>query len=529
MKSFKTNTFTLFLLAALSPLLFWLAWPPQYLFVLAFVAFIPLLFIEEHFYNTQQSVAKYFGFIYLSLLLWNIATTWWIWNAAQWGSLPAFLLNSLLMCVPWLLYHKTRNQLGQTPALIMLIAAWLAWEYFHLRWQLTWPWLTLGNVFAMYPPIIQWYEYTGHLGGSLWVLAVNVLLFIAIKKSIATQWKLAFFFRAAATVLVPIIFSLFIYFTYQEQGEKVNVTVVQPNVDPYAEKFDYSFYTTIWNKLKNLSTTKSQANTKFIVWPETSLPGNIWLNRLNESKALKIIDTLMQSMPQATLITGVDAYELFDSKKTVTARKFRSGECCFDAYNAAFQIDTSGVKEVYIKSKLVPGVERMPYPQIFGFLENFAIDLGGTSGSLATQANREVFTVNNLKVAPVICYESVFGEYVTDYINQGAQAIFIVTNDAWWGNTDGHKQHLYYASMRAIENRKSIARSANTGISCFINQRGDIQQATTYGTTTAINQDVFFNSKKTIYTYLGDFIGVLAILFTLFYLVFPFMHKRKRL
>ena len=120
----------------------------------------------------------------------------------------------------------------------------------------------------------------------------------------------------------------------------------------------------------------------------------------------------------------------------------------------------------------------MPFPAIFGLLDDFAIDLGGTAGSLGMQAHPSVFRSGKITAAPVVCYESVYGDYVREYINQGANIICIMTNDGWWEDTPGYRQHCQYARLRAIEERRSIARSANTGISCFIDQRGEIHQAT---------------------------------------------------
>ena len=122
----------------------------------------------------------------------------------------------------------------------------------------------------------------------------------------------------------------------------------------------------------------------------------------------------------------------------------------------------------------------MPFASILKPLEKFALDMGGSIGSLGVQEESSVFesSIHDIVVAPVICYESIYGEYVSSYILKGAQLIFIMTNDGWWEDTPGYHQLLAYARLRAIENRRSIARSANTGISCFINQRGDILQRT---------------------------------------------------
>ena len=108
-------------------------------------------------------------------------------------------------------------------------------------------------------------------------------------------------------------------------------------------------------------------------------------------------------------------------------------------------------------------------------------------------------------MAPVICYESVYGEYSTGYIKKGAQAIFIMTNDGWWDNTAGHRQHLYFASLRAIEARRAIARSANTGISAFVNQRGDILQPTRYDEPIAIKTQYSFQRRHYLLCAMGRY------------------------
>lgn len=509
-------------------ILFWLAWPPNLIFPLVFIAFVPLLICFHHHYfsSNSNSILRFSFVIYLSMLIWNLLTTWWIWNAAKWGSIPAFTLNALLMTIPWLLAFITAKKSSFKQGYFSLPIFWLAFEHIHLQWELTWPWLTLGNSLAAFPMLFQWYEFTGHLGGSLWIWAVNLALFYAIflnetSNNFFQKFKISFLL-----IFLPILISITLYYTYEENGKPVNVTVVQPNIDPYNEKFSFAYFEDQWNKFISLSLLLSTPVTRFVVWPETAIPGHIWKHKLEDSKALKRIDTLLHQLPQAQLIAGAAFYELYEHKKSATSRYFQDGACCYDAYNTALQLDTSGCINLYHKSKLVPGVERMPYPQIFGFLEKFSMDLGGTSGSLATQDERTIFeTKDGLKLGVAICYESVFGDFMTGYSRAGAQAIFIITNDAWWYDTPGYQQHLVYASLRAVELRKSIARSANTGISCFINQRGNIQQATKYETATAINQAILFNSSITFYAKYGDIIGRIALFISLYLLLLPWIKK----
>ncbi len=128
------------------------------------------------------------------------------------------------------------------------------------------------------------------------------------------------------------------------------------------------------------------------------------------------------------------------------------------------------------------------------------------------QDDREVFAVpgSSILAAPVICYESVYGAYVGDYVKNGANLLCIITNDGWWDDSPGYRQHLSYARLRAIEHRRDIARSANTGISGFINQRGEIVQSSTWWREAVLKQEVSLNEQKTLYTLMGDYIYATA-------------------
>jgi len=213
------------------------------------------------------------------------------------------------------------------------------------------------------------------------------------------------------------------------------------------------------------------------------------------------------------------------------ARYHEGGKFYYDHFNTVFYLDSTENIQIHHKSKLTPGVEYMPSGGIFSFLENFAIDLGGTVGSLGISENPGPFIMDeNIKIASIICYESIFGEYCTDFVKQGADMFIIITNDGWWGNTPGHRQHLLFTSLRAIETRRSMGRSANTGISCFTNQRGDIFQATKYWERDVIKQELNLNDKITFYTRFGDYFGrvsaFLSVIFILLSVVFGIRRKK---
>lgn len=510
--------------------MFWLSWPVKPLGILLHLAFIPLLFIEQHLSQSQSAKKglKFFGYCYLSFLVWNAGTTWWIYNATEWGGIFAIVANALLMCIPMLFFFYTKRTAGEWVGYFSFPIYWITFEYIHLNWDLTWPWLTLGNGFSSLHQIVQWYEYTGHLGGSLWVLIGNVLLFLAIRKSLKIKLLTVF----SLWIVLPVAFSLYRYFSYQTNGILEEVVVVQPNIDSYEEKFPggsrFIPYDEQLKRLMQLSEKKITPKTRFVLWPETALPWGYFEHELSEYEDIKTLVAFVRKHPQITLITGLDTYMIYEKNPSETAR-YSKEIGYYDAFNAALCVNNSGALHIYHKSKLVPGVEGIP-----PILNKLTIDLGGIAGGLGKQKERTVFfDKEKTGAAPVICYESVYGDFVSEYVRKGAEFIAIITNDGWWGNTPGHRQHLNLARLRCIETRKPIARSANTGISGFFNARGDITEQSLYGVQDVIRKKILANKKITFFVLYGDFIGKIAVSLTFLCLVIIigsiFIKKSKRM
>lgn len=508
------------LLSIVSGLLLWLSWPTISFTFLIFFALVPLFIAEDNFNGKG-----FFRYAFLAFLVWNTLTIYWIWHASAFGAIFAILLGTSLMALPWMFYRFTKQFFGEKIGLFSFVVYWLGYEYLHQEWQFSFPWLTLGNAFADYHTWVQWYEYTGVFGGSLWVLLANIFIYQVIKhrSELAKGDKiyLAKRLAVAAIIFLPILLSKIMYATYVEENNPVNVVVVQPNIDPYTDKFDNLPPEVQLEQLIRLSDSVGQANTEYFIWPETAIVRDINEDQLNSDYNIVLIQQFIERFKNASVITGATTYKTYTEKASSTARFYSNGACCYDIFNTALQIDNEAEIQVYHKSKLVAGVEQIPYVSIFGFLSRFSIDLGGSLGSLGTQKDRGVFyTKNGIGAAPVICYESVFGEFVTGYVKNGAQFITIITNDGWWKNTPGYKHHQEYAKLRAIETRRSIARSANTGISSFINQRGDVLQQSQWDEAVALKGDINLNDKITFYTRFGDFIpktaSVLAVLFMAF-------------
>ncbi|MDQ3111744.1 MAG: apolipoprotein N-acyltransferase [Bacteroidota bacterium] len=528
----------LFLFTFLSAALLTAAWPPWGFTPLLFIAFIPLFYVQHIISGDNRLRARHlFVYGFIGFATWNALTTWWIFYASGFGAVMAVLVNTVLMSSVLLIFHKIKRVLPERLGTFVFIPLWITFEYIHHSWDISWPWLTLGNAFGNSYKLIQWYEFTGTFGGSFWVLIVNVLLFEIMKhrNTLLRPMKVRLIYISSAFIIlsVPVICSLVRYHTIDLEANRknsINVVVVQPNIDPY-KKFDIDFRATTESMLA-LAESKIDSTTDYVVFPETSLVESIWEKRWPFTWTGQRIKIFLKNYPKLKFVSGASTgYEyLPGEERSATTRKFEHEDIYFESYNTALQTDCTGTVAFYHKSKLVPGVEKMPFPEVLGFLEDFAIDLGGTSGSLGMQKERTVFVSSSGtgKVAPVICYESIYGDYVGQYIRNGAEFIFIVTNDGWWQDTPGYKQHLVYGRLRAIETRKSIARSANTGISCFVNKRGDIDQPQPWNTAVAIKQTLTSNEGMTFYTRHGDLIAIAMLWLSIAAVLFSFFKFVKR-
>lgn len=515
---------SLYFFVILSSLLLTLPWYQQFSGVIILIAFIPLLIIEDYIYQTRQKNKSIvlFGYAALTFGIWNIFTTYWIHNAALVGVIAAVLVNTFLMSVTFWMFHYTKRKLGTKFGQFALIVYWIGFEYTYLNIEISWPWLNLGNALAKDIQLIQWYEYTGTLGGTLWILLSNLLLFNLIQsflKHKATKQFIALLITYVVLIISPIITSLVIFNNYTETGKEYNIVVIQPNIDPYNDKFGgLSPYQQL-NIILNLADSLTDKNTDYVIAPETALDNNLWINDLENNYSIQAIRNFVNKWASVNFVIGIDAYKKYmpGEKLSNTVRYADQAGFYYDVYNSAIQIDTTNYIPVYHKSKLVVGVEKMPYPKLFNMLGDVILDLGGTTGSRGSQDYRGTFkhTTDLTRIAPVICYESVYGEFVTDYIKNGANFIFVITNDGWWGDTPGYKQHLNYSQLRAIETRRSIARSANTGISAFINQKGQILQQTGWWVPAVIKNTIMANKKITFYVRFGDYIGRIAGFFAL--------------
>lgn len=524
-----------YLLALLSGLLLAFSWPTFGLPIILFFGFVPLLIAEKTIRSGKNKYANFHTFFssYIAFFIWNIITTWWIWNSTKAGAVFAILVNTLLMTIVFQLYHILAKRKPQRFSLIFIVAIWIAFEKFHLNWDFSWPWLNLGNAFSDYPQWIQWYEYTGVFGGSLWVWIVNIITFIAIDNFIKNLDRKLFIKKlilSASLIVLGIFTSLYIYNTYKEQGEELSAITLQPNTDPYTEKYHQS-HEKIADELLELTQSKISKDVDFVLAPETVFSNTVTLEQFQNTKSYSILSDFYYNYPETSFLTGISLYKVFQNKPlSPTGNHFRNTKTAwYESYNAALFISNNKPVEKYYKSKLVVGVEHFPFRSVLRpIMGEIMIDLGGSTSTLTPQESPSVFTHPNGKfsAAPIICYESIYGEYVGEYVKRGANFLAIITNDSWWGRTQGHKQLLSYARLRAIEHRRAIARSANSGISSFIDQKGSVISRLDYETKGALKEIIKANNELTFYSKYGDYIARIAAFVAVLFLLIGLFAKK---
>lgn len=506
-------------LLVLSAVLMSLPWLVPHLGFTALFGLVPLLLMD--YIATRDGVKRFWLWHYGTFVLWNAITTFWVCNATVGGGIFAVTANALQMSVLFGLFRLSKKRLRGSQAYIFLAAMWIAWERWYLQSaEISWPWLVLGNAFAQSTHDIQWYEFTGTLGGSLWVWVSNLGIFGVLVALSEGRWVhrpkpgIAALTALALVLLCPPVISRVIYHRYQEVSEdKLNVLVAQPNFDPY-QKFQ--------------SMTQAQQNAIIIDQFEHALPegpvllltpetftSDILCGYYENSATWRRFYGFLQEHPQAEILFGASAYERIESqdRPSYTARRLGDG-LWVESHNSALMLDHTGRTEIFHKSKLVVGTELTPYPRFFTRIDDM---LGGVMARCSGQDEISLVhfvaygddsqPVRTLPIGSAICYESIYGEYCTGYVRKGAGALAVITNDAWWGDTPGYRQHFSYSRLRAIETRRDIARCGNTGISAFIDQRGDVVSRTQWWQQQTLNGVLNINYAQTFFVRNGDIVG----------------------
>ena len=490
--------------------------------LIALVALVPLLCMER--IASQLGKKRIWIYHYSAFVLWNAFTTFWVCNATVGGGLFAIFANAFQMSLIFGLFRLSKRKFSGALPYIFLALTWIAWERFYFDAEISWPWLVLGNSFARTIWAVQWYEFTGTLGGSLWIWACNLGIFGLLVSLSDGSWS-GFNIKAKAASCIGLL-TLFIlppvasgaigkqYENAMEADESLEVLIIQPNIDPY-NKFqamtqDQQNALLEGMMAKELAPRKADScSTPLLVVAPETFTGDIVCGDYPRSRTWRRMTSFLEDYPGVNLLFGASSYDYIyaDKAPSYTARHIREG-LWLEAHNSALMTDGTARTEIFHKSKLVVAVEHTPYPAIFCKIDDL---LGGVMGRCVGQDEISLLHVKageaEIPVGCAVCYESVFGEYYTDYIRKGARAMTIITNEAWWGDTPGYRQHLSYASLRAIETRRAIARCANTGISAIVSPSGKILKPTPWWEQASIKSDIPLRDDLTFFVSHGDIIG----------------------
>lgn len=499
----------------------------------ALFGLVPLLCAEKIATDTRQ---KFFWLqYYLCFTVWNFITTFWVCNATIGGGIFAATANALQMAVVFGVFRiSKKHYMGALPY-IFLMCAWIAWErYYFTTAQISWPWLVFGNAFARSIRCIQWYEYTGTLGGSLWVWATNLSIF-GMMSALAdgrffVKWnpiaKIASIIGTAVVFIAPFIWSAVIWSRYEEKENPLDFLIVQPNFDPYTkfESMTQAAQNQVLMDMVDEALSGGQSDEPLVILAPETFTSDIITNDITGSKSWQSYLSMLQDHRNANLMFGASSWEYIESRyaPSYTARKTGTDGLWYESHNSALMMNCTGETSIFHKSKLVVGTELMPYPKFFSKVDK---KLGGVMAHCIGQPEISLLNYHSedgkteIPLGCAVCYESIYGEYCTGYVQKGAQAMAVITNDAWWGNTPGYRQHCSYSSLRAIETRRSIARCANTGISCFIDQKGRIVEKSQWWERQTLRGSINLNDRYTWFVIHGDIIGrISTFLFLLLFL-----------
>lgn len=532
-------------LLILSGILFGISFPPFGLFggFAAFFALVPLLIALEDTTRLRNAFTR--G--YLAMFALTLIATYWVGGWKGEGSVDPFLMiagialdfiHPLFLIVPILLYDLTRRRFGGIAALIALPVYWIGFEYWHSTGDFAFPWLSLYNTQTYNTAYIQFIEFTGSYGLSLVILAINILLYIVIRfnvifgKPIAAATtgtgikkyaRLKFISVIVLLIVLPYIYGVIkLSETSVKSGRSLTITIIQPNINPWdkwstgTEAITDSMFRATRNALK-----ESRLNSDLILWPETAITYPITLPW--KKNDLRNLYRFVEEIGKPVLTGIPDREEYFKDRDFIPddAKKTSDPMLFHREWNSAmlFGKDMSGnfYYERYHKQKLVPFGEKVPLVETLPFLGDL-FQWGVGIGSWNHGEGFEIFKMpfkgrlvtapDTAKICTMICYESVYPDYVREFVKRGAELLTVITNDGWYGKSSGPYQHNRFAILRAVENRRWVARSANTGISSVIDDRGRILEERPLFESASITKNIPLLSERTLYTTLGDFIAI---------------------
>jgi apolipoprotein N-acyltransferase len=413
--------------------------------IFIFVLFIPLFI----FLTSCKGFLTHF-LILLSFFLFNIIGSFWLYKINQETGLLIWFSNSLiayLFILPSLIFVK--NKSIQPLFFISLI---LLFEQVHHIWDLNWPWLTLGNTIGDFPVLIQWYKYTGNIGGSLWILLINYLFY---KLFANCTKKVIFIF--SFIVYIPLFLSIYLY-NKKESVAKNHISLIGllPNSDcRYSPISNDVLIDSLF--IPNIC---DSAKPKLYILPENMIDDDIWWEKPNDSR---IINKIRKKIKSNSCIFGSTISS--GALQGLNNYSYSSYQMPYSKFNTAICIDSTSTVNVHVKRKLIPKEEYYPFE--YG-KKYFSSDF------LSKGADYNNFTINESKITSLICYESLFGQETANFVKKGSEAILILSNEQLFPFIEALSFYKKICSIRAIENNRYVAKFSNIGFSGVFDTKGDV-------------------------------------------------------
>jgi apolipoprotein N-acyltransferase len=521
------------LLALTSGLLLGLPWSVPALFFVVFLAWLPLLLLEEKV-RFQTNAYAIFNYAFVSFLLWNILGTWWIAKVQFVGAILIILANALLQALVFWLASRIRTIL-KIPLLFPFLLIWMGYEHFHLAWDLAWPWLNLGNALATAPQLIQWYEYTGVRGGTLWIILTNFALLrvYCTYREIDQGSIVPIGAMTLILFMVPISGSFFIFRNFEEKGETVNIALIQPNLDPYTEKFNPQNHARHVAEFFRTAEAVIDDETQYLFGPETLIVEQIDERDPSASIYYRNLLEFRKKYPKLNILLGVHSYRKLGNQEIPPGSRFnREQNFYYEPFNTALFLPqgAASTPQFYHKTKLVPLFERMPFVQYLGFLGKYSLELGGYTGTYSLRQESTTFELPDasISILPIVCFESIFGPYCSRNLPKEKGFICMITNDGWWKNSPGYRHHFNFSAVRAIENRRDFVRVANTGISALISAQGMVMARTPWWEKATLKGKIHLRGGQTFFARHGDYIGRISLLSGAFLVLYAGIRKLKQ-
>ena len=505
-------------LALLSALLLTPAFPKFDLEFLAWVALVPLFIALK-----DQNLKTAFGLSFLTGICFLMGIFYWmhVINDFTWIH---FILLGFYFGSYFGLFGLALNLISRRTGISSIFTApliWVSMEYLRSHAGfLGLPWALSGHSQYLNLPLIQISSFTGVYGVSFLIVMVNAALSEAIVSWQGGKWtSTQYWSTVVKPAIVPIVLvgATLIYglsvISERSDRETITISVIQANIpqnirwQPGLRELNLQKHL----RLSKEAAARSQAS--LIVWPETAVQGSL----TQEPILLKIFSTLAKEA-QSHLLIGVSVRPKFGPRELRMKNRF----------NSAFLVSPSGgIVGQYNKIHLLPFGEYLPYKDFLPWPSSFALEAGNV------MAGKEftLFKLNNVKFGVAICWESIFPDLFRQFVKNGATFMVNITNEAWFEKTAAPYQFMAMNVFRAVENRVSIARSANTGISGFIDPYGRVIGKVSNGT-----QDIFVegyltmaipvSEQRTFYTNHGDVFAYANLVATFFALVVSLMKTR---